>query len=128
MKINLAKTMVAAFVLACCSICVSSCGKDDPQPVIEYDATFYLGVNPGDSDEACIYKDDELLYRLGSVSWVEGIALTPDGSRIAGFKDEGGLIFGVQFHPEIMFAVGGNSKFLKIFEMFVEEARKYSVK
>lgn len=83
MRINLTKTMVAAFVLAYCSICVSSCGKDDPQPVIEYDATFYLGVNPGDSDEACIYKDDELLYRLGSVSWVEGIALTPDGSIYA---------------------------------------------
>lgn len=55
-------------------------------------------------------------------------AVERDGSRIAGFKDEGGFIFGVQFHPEIMFAVGGNSKFLKIFEMFVEEARKYSVK
>lgn len=46
--------------------------------------------------------------------------------RIKGYKDAGGWILGLQFHPEILVANGGNNTFLPIFETFVNEARKYS--
>ena len=46
--------------------------------------------------------------------------------RIDGYADAGGWVLGLQFHPEILVANGGNMMFFPIFENFVSEARKYS--
>ena len=48
--------------------------------------------------------------------------------RINGFEDAGGWIFGVQFHPEIMIANGGDMTFLPIFQELVHQAQKFARK
>lgn len=47
---------------------------------------------------------------------------------LKGYKDGGGLIMGVQFHPEALYSKGGNERFLGIFKKFVEAAEKRASK
>ncbi len=76
MRNNFIKAASAVLLLASVMAFHCSCSEDETTRV-EYQGTFYLGVNL--KDATCIYKSGELLCVLEPNSQIRGIAVMPDG-------------------------------------------------